>query len=82
MLAKRCFSCALDTNGRQTTSAMKYNLEILFILNSVGGFERWCVDHALRLAAGFARCSWQFWQYSTPRKVQMMQMKVPQFAHG
>jgi hypothetical protein len=82
MFAKRCFSCALVTNGRQTTSAMKYDLEILFILNSVGGFERGCAGQALRLATGVALSSPHFWQYSTPRKVQMMQMKVPQFAQG
>jgi hypothetical protein len=33
MFAKRCFSCALVTNGRHNASAMKYDLEILFILN-------------------------------------------------
>jgi hypothetical protein len=82
MFAKRCFSCALVTNGRHNASAMKYDLEILFILNSVGGMERWSVDHALRLAAGLARSSWHCRQNSTPRNVQMMQMKVPQFVQG
>jgi hypothetical protein len=61
---------------------MKYDLVILFILNSVGGMERWRVDHALRMAAGLAGASWHCRQSSTPRNVQMMQMKVPQFAHG
>jgi hypothetical protein len=37
---------------------------------------------ALRCTRGSMLSSWHFRQVATPRKVQMMQMNVPQFAHG
>lgn len=40
------------------------------------------VFQALRLDSGPARSSSHFRQYIFPRKVQMMQMNVPQFVHG
>jgi hypothetical protein len=39
-------------------------------------------DQALRCTRGSILSSWHLRQVTTPRKVQMMQMNVPQFAHG
>jgi hypothetical protein len=63
---------------------MKYDLEILFILNSVelGESEAPIVLQALRWAGRSALSASHFLQYTTPRNVQMMQMNVSQFAQG
>jgi hypothetical protein len=65
------------------TSAMKYDLEILFIVNSSElGIEAPMTLQALRWVREFTLSASHFRQYTTPRNVQIMQMNVSQFAQG
>ena len=108
MFAKRCFSCALVvTNGRHKASAMKYDLEILFILKfswrdgAVGRRSRTALGGRISVlflalpgsnaqtqqqkadaqtVSSPAAKAWR--KRTTPRKLQITQMKVPHEAHG
>jgi hypothetical protein len=64
---------------------MKYGLDTLLILDgSVEGRNNRsdATRYALRWDSESAFSSLHFRQYITPRKVQMMQMNVPQLSHG
>lgn len=65
------------------TNTTKNSLEVFF-MNGLADIE---VElrgffQALRFARGSTLAASHFLQRMTPRKLQMMQMKVPQFAHG